>query len=462
MRPGHPGDRGGAGTDLPKIPPPHIEALLYQAEKNGILPLTSRCNLACAFCSAAGNPPGLETFSIPPRTMEDIQEHLVYLGESRGPITIGESVTRVTEGEPLTHEGLPAILRLLRESFPQREIRLTTNGTLLTGELSRLFRELDVTVLLSLNTADPRLRSEWMKDPDPLNTLKQVETMAAAGVAFEGSVVALPGLFGMEDIEKTISYLAELGARSVRVLLPGFSRYHPLWQADIMAAWGEIRNLARAMTVKTGIPVLADPPELTGLEARVEGCLKGSPAQKAGLRAGDVILRVNKTTVFSRRHALELARNAQNPMLTVYREGRMFEVTLEKRRFQSPGFVVYDDLDLYEVEEWEAKVRQAGAGKVLILTSALAGALIRDVVARLDFDAGVVEVRSDFFGGNIMAAGLLVLSDFLQAFGESTRGWRPDLVVLPARAFDVWGRDLTGVSYKTFTAVTGVPAILVG
>lgn len=463
MRPGHPSGREGAEKiNLPKIPPPHIEALLYQAEKNGILPLTSRCNLACAFCSAAGNPPGLEAFFIPPRTMEDIREHLAFLDESRGPITIGESVTRVTEGEPLTHEDLPGILRLLRESFPRRDIRLTTNGTLLTEELSRSFRELDVTVLLSLNTADPGLRSKWMKDPDPCNTLKQVEAMASIGVGFEGSVVALPGLFGIQDIEKTVGYLVELGARSVRILLPGFSRYHPLWQADTGAAWGEIRDLARAMTVKTGIPVLADPPELSGLEARVEGCIKGSPAQKAGLRAGDMILRVDKTTVFSRRHAMELSRNSQNPVLTVYREGGTFEVTLEKHRFQSPGFVVYDDLGLSEVEEWEAKVRETGAGKVLILTSALAGPLIRDVAARLDIDARVIEVCSDFFGGNIMAAGLLVLSDFLKAFGESIGGWRPDVVVLPARAFDVWGRDLTGVSYKTFSALTGIPTMLAG
>lgn len=462
MRHGSPTGREGVETDLPRIPPPHIEALLYQAEKNGILPLTSQCNLSCAFCSAAGNPPGLEAFSIAPRTIEDIRQHLAFLDESRGPITIGESATRVTEGEPLTHEGLPEILRLLRKTFPHREIRLTTNGTLLTAELSRSFKDLGVTVLLSLNTADPGLRSKWMKDPNPGNTLKQVETMASTGVEFEGSVVALPDLFGMGDVEKTVRYLIELGARAVRLLLPGFSRYHPLWKADTKAAWGEIRHLARAMTAATGIPVLADPPDLSGLEARVEGCLKGSPAQKAGLQAGDVILRVNKTTVFSRRHAMELSRDAQNPVLSVYREGRTFEVTLEKRRFQSPGFVVYDDLGLSEVEELEAKVLETRAGKVLILTSALAGPLIRDVVARLDIDVRVVETRSDFFGGNIMAAGLLVLSDFLTAFGESTEDWRPDVVVLPARAFDVWGRDLTGVPYKAFSAVTGIPVILAG
>jgi len=449
-------------SDLPRIPPPHMDALLYQAERNGTLPLTSRCNLSCAFCSVAGNPRGLEAFSIDPRPLEEIRQHLAFLDETRGPIVIGESVTRIIEGEPLTHEDLPQILRLLRKTFPNREIRVTTNGTLLTEELSRVFTETGITVLVSLNTADRALRAKWMGDPHPETTLKQLEIMASMGVIFEGSVVAVSNLFGMEDIEKTVRYLVEVGARSVRLLLPGFSRYHPLWKSDIPFQWKEIRGLARAVTAETGVPVLADPPDLSGPEARVEGCLRGSPAQKAGLKPGDVIMTVNKTGVFSRRHAMELSRDLQDPVLTVYREGRTFELTLKKRRHEPPGFVLYDDVGLTEAKEWESKVREAAAGKVLVLTSVPAGPLVRELVSRTDLEVRVAETRSEFFGGNIMAAGLLVLSDFLRAFEGLSRDWLPDVVVLPARAFDVWGRDLTGVSYKVFSQLTGVPVILAG
>lgn len=456
------GSGGPFGDDLPKVPPPPLEVLLYQAETYGILPLTSTCNLACAFCSAAGNPPGLETFSIRPRSLEDIRRHIPYLAGSRGPIVIGESVTRVIEGEPLSHPEFSEVMRVLREAFPEREIRLTTNGTLLTAELSRVLKEMDATMIVSLNTKDPELRKRWMKDPDPRNTLRQLELLASTGVRFEGSIVALAGLFGLKDIEETTRYLIGLGAHAVRLLLPGFSRYHQLAAIAGKTPWRDVRDLARELTGEAGVPVVADPPELPNLEARIEGCLRDSPARAAGLRPGDVILRVNDTTVFSRRHAMELSRSARQPVLTVYRDGRTIQVTLPKGKSSPPGFVVYDDVGKSEVAELEARIRKVGTGRVLVLTSCLAASLVSDVAARFDLDVKVMETRSEFFGGNIAAAGLLVVSDFLGAFVRLERTWVPDLVVLPRRAFDVWGRDLTGVPYKAFSSITGVPVVLAG
>ena len=48
---------------LARTPPPSMEALLYHAQMQGILPPTSRCNMQCIFCSNAYNPETCEVFT---------------------------------------------------------------------------------------------------------------------------------------------------------------------------------------------------------------------------------------------------------------------------------------------------------------------------------------------------------------------------------------------------------------
>ena len=109
-------------------PSPSIEALLYHAQMEGILPVTSRCNMGCIFCSNAYNPKSCEVFAYL-EALEDIKDTILWL-EAQGPVVIGESVTRINEGEPLTHPDFVEILRLVRKSYPERAIRITTNASL--------------------------------------------------------------------------------------------------------------------------------------------------------------------------------------------------------------------------------------------------------------------------------------------------------------------------------------------
>jgi hypothetical protein len=146
----------------------------------------------------------------------------------------------------------------------------------------------------------------------------------------------------------------------------------------------------------------------------------------------------------------------------VRREG-LIEFRLRKGRLSSPGFVVYDDLDREEYLSWERTCGIAEGRDVLVLTSSLAKPLIQAALKKRGLDARVVTVRSTFFGGNILAGGLLTVGDFLSAFKKANRGKEaPYAVTLPARAFDPWGRDLEGIHVRTFTQETGVPVILAG
>lgn len=441
-------------------PSPSIEALLYHAQKEGILPITSRCNMGCIFCSNAYNPPGCEIFNIPPRSPEEIEDTILWLGASRGPVVIGESVTRINEGEPLTHPEFAEILKLVRKYYPHKPIKVTTNCSLLDRELIALLSDLEVELLVSLNTVGHRERV--MRDPEPERTLKNVSALGGK-VSFEGSIVALPFITGWEDIRETGRFLKESGAKLIRLLSPGFSSRHPLASYLIPGIWTQIREFSKELARELKIPILSEPPEIRDLSARVEEVLPGSPAKRAHLRSGDVILRVAGLEVFSRKEAFELARDRENPKISYERDGVLYDTTLTKEKYESPGFIMYEDLDPEEWFSWERKSGIRRGRNVLILTSSLAKPVIEKALEARGLSARVEEVPSLFFGGNIQAGGLLTVRDFVERYREVTSdGFRPEVVTLPARAFDPWGRDLRGEHYKAFMEETGCPVIISG
>lgn len=66
----------------------------------------------------------------------------------------------------------------------------------------------------------------------------------------------------------------------------------------------------------------------------VGGVMKGSPAESAGVRAGDRLLRVDSSTMEDLAHALAALRSGDpSPVkLTISREGKAFEVTVKRER----------------------------------------------------------------------------------------------------------------------------------
>lgn len=445
---------------MPEGKGPSIEALLYQAEKDGVLPITSECNMACTFCSNYYNPPSCEIRSIGRRSLEEIRDTISWLQASSGPVVIGESVTRINEGEPLTHPDFVRILRVVRDAYPDRPIRVTTNGALLTGDLIDQLARLDVELIVSLNTVGKR--REVMGDTAPERTLSNVRALCGK-VRFDGSIVALPFMTGWDDLTETAAFLRDSGASTIRLLLPGFSSRHPLYREMPRNAWRELKQFSGHLSDDLRLPVLLEPPGLSDTKPGVEYVLKGSPADKAGLKARDVVVEVAGVETFSRKDAFDLCWDRENPLVTIEREGARIDLALRKGRRESPGFTTYEDLDRQAWLNWERFTAARKGRDVLILTSYLAKPVIEYVLEKRKIRARVVAVRSSFFGGNIQAGGLLTVRDFLAAYRQATSdGLSPVEVTLPRIAFDPWGRDLEGVHHRTFREKTGVPVILAG
>lgn len=428
----------------------YLQALLLRTVQEGnILPLTSACNLSCLFCSHRQNPPGLKVHRLSPLPPEEVAGLAEWLDPQR-PVVIGESATRIIEGEPLAYPGWDAVLRRLRERLPATPIQVTTNGSLLTQAAVAALASLSpVTVYLSLNSASPAKRRLLMGDPEPERAVAAPGLLRRYGVPFHGSVVAMPHVTGWDDLRYTISFLADRGAETVRVFLPGHTRYARgpavlppgLWER-LAAFLGELRG-------ELDVPLTMEPALLGDLRPEAAGAVKGSPAWRAGFRAGDIVESVDGKPALSRVDAYRRLWRARNPEVVLSRWGERRRVRLTKPACASSGAVFLFDLDPRDVERIRQAARSRRARRVLVLTGELAAPLLRAGLAAgaggETTDYNVAAVPNRFFGGSIACAGLLTVGDLAETLRECRAGGAdPDLVLVPGRAFDHRRRDLTG------------------
>ncbi len=423
------------------------------AEAN-ILPVTSQCNLSCVFCSHRQNPPGVMVSRIKPCTLEEVREALPFINPKR-PVVIGESASRIIEGEPLTHPAIREILSLIRCTFPRTPIQITTNGSLLDERMVEFFSGLGgMVVNLSLNSANYRGRTLLTGDVNARQSIAGAGLLKRYGVPYHGSMVAMPHLVGWEDLEDTVMYLCEQGAQTIRLFMPGYTRL-----AEQALRFGqslriEIEDFISQLRKKTAVPLTAEPPLIKDLETVTAGVIAGSPADLAGVRAGDVIRTVNGQPALTRVNAFRSVLKSGDPEISVSRKKETHTLVLKKKPGQRSGLVMDYDIDPVLIDEIGRLIRRYGAREVLVLTSELASTVIQLGLKRFLKCEALIKtepVKNRFFGGSIGAAGLLTVSDFkhaLQEYLNQKSVKKPAMVLLPGLAFDRRGRDLAGRSYS--------------
>lgn len=467
------------------------QMILYSAREDNILPLTSTCNVRCIFCSHPQNPSGVQVYGIGHRTLDDVARMLEFIDAERK-IVIGESVTRIMEGEPFLHPQIKTILRMIRQKFPTTLIQITTNGTLLTDDVLELLEECgSIELYISLNSVTERGRERLMGDTAG-QVLRAIPELQRRGIAFHGSIVAMPWVVGYEDIAQTIAFLERYGAETVRIFLPGYTakaaealRFGP-------ELWTDLVNWVKDVQIHTRVPLSVEPSQVRDLRAVVEGVIANSPATCAGFLPGDEVLRVGAAVPFSRVDAFRKLTAASKTEVVVQRssaslkaendrvqhhaeklaqedtldlQGEKLTLKLEKERDSRSGLVFSYDFDPDVFTDIRAAIVRGKAQRPLIMTSTLATPVMAVVVDRLREELDGVSpematVENRFFGGSIMAGGLLVVQDFLDQWNALT-DHRYDLVLVPGIFLDPWGTDLTGHSYEELEEVLGVPVEII-
>lgn len=448
------------------VDPAELDRLvLDSAVEANILPLTSRCDSHCVFCSHKNNPPSVRTLSVGTRSLDDVARTMAFL-DPRRVITIGESATPIIDGEPFLHPRFRDIISLVRKAYPRTPLEITTNGRRLSPRMVDFLAEVgDIYLHISLNSASARGRELLMGDTpaESQRTFSGVRRLRESGIRFSGSLVAMPHLTGWDDVGGTVAFLGETGAEVIRVVMPAFSAWAvPDLLSDASGPYQQLRDFVDTTAAGSPCPVLIEPSCVSDLVPVVSGVLRSSAAWQAGMRRGDIVVAINGTTPRCRVEAWKMLLEAGDVRIRVDRDGESVEMEWADKPGGDPGVTMEYDFDP-DRTEWLGETIGSCPGRSLLLVSELGQGVVRAALASLRVgrdraEVGVVPNRT--FGGTIGAAGLLTVADYREAYAARVEAERdPAQVIVPVESFDRRGFDLTGAHVSALAQAWGVPVL---
>lgn len=428
--------------------------ILKTVQENNILPVTSKCNLHCKFCSHFQNPPELEVESYGHLSLNFIKQMIDFLPKE-GAVVLGESATKIIEGEPFFHPEIKKILKILRNKWPDKEIRITTNGSFLCNEVIELINKLgNITLNISLNCANSKERDYLMHDVEGKKVFSAIKELNNYKIKYNGSLVALPHIMGWDSIEKTIKFLDNYNAETVRVFMPAFTDYTEESMKFEFDLYAKLNNFVNKINKNLETPVIFEPPYLKNLDAVIKGIISDSPAANTKLEKGDIIKKVNDETVISRVDAFTKIKKYKNPVLEIKNSSK-FEIKINKKKGQRSGLVMDYDLAPGIIDEMIKTIKKYRINEINFLTSKMAKEMLEFLITNKlknifpKKEINIREVKNNFFGGSIVTAGLLTLNDIENELNKSEfKKSENSLIILPSIMFDEYGKDLTGRNYK--------------
>jgi wyosine [tRNA(Phe)-imidazoG37] synthetase (radical SAM superfamily) len=448
--------------------PDEIEQLILNSATEGnILPITSRCDARCIFCSHKNNPPDIDVISIGVRTMEEVTRTMERL-DPRQVITIGESASSIIEGEPFTHPHFREILAALRSRFPHTPIAITTNGHHLTAAMVEFIDGLGgISLNISLNSASLEGRKLLMGDNErrAQQTIEGIKTLASRGIRYESSLVAMPHVTGWEDIRQTIQFLADNKTAAIRVNMPAIAgpagREMPF---DARTIHSQLREFIYGLSTEMCCPVLIEPSWVANLDAEVSGVLRDSPAWLVGIRRGDVILKINGREPRCRVEAWQMLAPRGAMRVVVRRDGRDEELGWMNPYDGGSGIAMEYDFDMGRAEAIRQHLLRQ-PGKTLLLASEFGHEVLQAVLRLLQIPgerAEAIAVKNLTYGGTIKAAGLLTADDYVAAYRE----WQAQIgsplsqILVPVESFNSLGYDLKHRHYSQLEEAIRIPVAL--
>lgn len=441
------------------------------------------CNCDCIFCYEKGNP---LPFSKELISLEEVKTRIKYYSHEKKK---GLPTPARFSLEPFCHPHSLDILRLIRESDTNSLLWITTNGGLLTEDIIKELSCLQPILLcVSLNSADRTIRNSVMRETpeQTMTAINCIPLLQQYNILFIGSIVAWP-LIPLDDFVKTIEFFDRHDARTIRVLLPGYSQYFTdehLFDTDTV--WQGIVRTVREVREKIQTPITCQPgfywnEPLTPL---VDGVIKRSPAAQSGVITGDKILTVNDQPVYTRVHAAKLLSDSYNESgccrLLVLRKGKKIGVNLEETDtdecypykikgmplMSDFGIFFIDDFKLSYIQDLITLIEEYNAHNVVLLSSKLMKPVVVKAIEMVEDFKEYFSTKNlaihvpphDFWGGNILLGDLYTVrdyTDYLTALLNT--GSTPDLVVIPVSSTSQWDYDLANEPFVNINYKFTVP-----
>ena len=178
--------RGLAMTDRPsRFPASSLADSFGRPLRSLRISVTDRCNMRCRYCM-----PEEAYVWLPRASILSFEEIDRLTGIFSG---LGVDKIRLTGGEPLLRQDLPALVRLLAQRPEIRDIALTTNGILLARYAGELRAAGLHRVTVSLDTLRPERMLEFARSSRHADVLEGIAAAGRAGFGVKLNVVVIRG-----------------------------------------------------------------------------------------------------------------------------------------------------------------------------------------------------------------------------------------------------------------------------
>jgi len=225
------------------------------------LSITDRCNLRCLYCR-----PAAEWTFLPHEQILSFEEMAELVDVSR---SAGVEKVRLTGGEPFARKGFIPFVGRLHGKYPDLDLRITTNGTMLSGRIGEL-REAGVSCLnISLDTLK-RERFQEITGVDAYAEVRAgIDACLEGGLRVKINVVALKGI-NDDELPGFVDF-ARLSGIDVRFIEFMPIGYKSRWNRD---------NYWPAEDI------IAEVEKLVPLEEVLEASRNSGPARMYGISGG--------------------------------------------------------------------------------------------------------------------------------------------------------------------------------
>lgn len=450
-------------------------------------PLSGTCNAKCVFCMEKAIPFERNNSFLSPR---EARTRLKHYSPETGKCLIPAARPHM---ENLLNRDAVEILKCARQASPRELFVITTNGTTLTPEVVEGLRlSSPLLIKLSVNSTDPAARKAIMGLRDSMNGVQRAMTLLkGAGIPFTGSIVAWPEA-GQEEIERSLREVSSYDPYGIRVRLPIVHKYTPSKpEADMDAFWSKTCSLVDSIKGSLDVPIWIEPVQYgrPALVPIVDGVIKNSPAMKAGVLPGDIMVNIDGEPAISRPDIRRLFSTGvldgrENLSIEVERGSETLRFELGSgscaaypydpglrhpgERF---GLLFLPDFDFGYIENMLRLIIKHGARKVLLFSSPLTAGTVERLIDEVDAyreffsvrDLWIYTLEDTWMEGNTRMLDSRFVDDYEKALMKVCMGLndRPDLILIPDAFGSAWGIDFRGRSVFEIEARTGVPVELI-
>jgi hypothetical protein len=444
------------------------------------------CNVSCKFCYLYGNPTGLATArGIKVIDQLELDTRIRYYN----PINKTSLLQSQWElNEFLVDPKLESTLRRIR-NISSDPCYFITNGNPLTEKKIEFLSSIKpVHVIVSINNLDIPLRSSIMREglAQSRTSIGSLRLLSKYEIPFGVSLVALPD-FSFSSLERTLQMVDQECPAFIRLNLPGFTREHPYrvdfdtnayWKATVQWAMEQRRKLRSPMfTIPSAFEenhFHEDPNS-----PRIIGTVPNSPAERAGLKAGDVIVGIGDLRIKYRSELLAVLMLVRKiARLTVIRNESQITVDLVTGNGSYPfvghviskyifphGIVASGSISPEDIRYMSKLIRENNINESWVATSEIMRPAVRDIIQKIAPDVSnkvrCIIPDNKFLGGNIRIMDMATVSDIAESMScEFDKLPRPSGIFLPSTGFNKHGRDIAGRPVQDLEKWLGVPIFL--